>query len=140
MLLVSCRVVTGVKLLGEEHVLISYSVAICSMWSLSSLYCSGKENRIIPEMVCRNGLAQSAHRSATRLLAVHQYPVCLQEHTRGSGHLFSGTWVLQEWCHVWSVAPSSHKKVQSSASCLERDETLRLPEGCKRPGCSHSFS
>lgn len=51
--------------------LISYSVAICSMWSLSSLYCSGKENRIIPEeMAFRNGLVQSVRRSGMRLLAV----------------------------------------------------------------------
>lgn len=51
--------------------LISYSVAICSMWSLSSLYCSGKENRIIPEeMAFRNGMAQSVRRSGMRLLAV----------------------------------------------------------------------
>lgn len=26
----------------------AYSAAICSMWSLSSLYCSGRENSVIP--------------------------------------------------------------------------------------------
>lgn len=26
----------------------AYSAAICSMWSLSSLYCSGRENNVIP--------------------------------------------------------------------------------------------
>lgn len=51
--------------------LISYSVAICSMWSLSSLYCSGKENRIKLEvMAFRNGLAQSVRQSEMRLLAM----------------------------------------------------------------------
>lgn len=51
--------------------MLTYSVAICSMWSLSSLYCSGKENRIIPEeMAFRNGLVQSVHRSEMRLLAL----------------------------------------------------------------------
>lgn len=27
---------------------VAYSVAICSMWSLSSLYCSARENNVIP--------------------------------------------------------------------------------------------
>lgn len=35
------------------------------------MYCSGKENRIIPEeMAFRSGLAQSVHRSDRRLPAV----------------------------------------------------------------------
>lgn len=28
----------------------AYSVAICSMWSLSSLYCSGRESDVISQM------------------------------------------------------------------------------------------
>lgn len=82
--------------------LISYSVAICSMWSLSSLYCSGKENRIIPEeMAFRNGMAQSVRDEAagrvTSALRVSSYTqvevgIHSQEHGCYRNGVMCGVW------------------------------------------------
>lgn len=107
---------------------ISYSVAICSMWSLSSLYCSGRENRVIPEeMAFRSGLARSVHRSDRRLLAVTStLYVSRNKHTKvdicSQGHGFYRDGVM---CGVW---PRVAKSMLSSGDHPERVMTLRSPK------------
>lgn len=113
--------------------LIPYSVAICSMWSLSSLYCSGKENRIIPEeMAFRNGLAQSVHRSETKLLALS--PV----HFVSPGtHTWKWAFVPRNMAFTGMLSCAEcgseqpKEGVLSSDGCLERGEALRPPNGCR---------
>lgn len=100
------------------------------MWSLSSLYCSGKENRIIPEeMAFRNGLAQSIYRSGMRLLAMSP------AHFVSPGtHRWKWALVLRNMGVTGMVSRVECGPEQpSSDGCLERDETLRLPDGCKCP-------
>lgn len=111
-----------------------YSVAICSMWSLSSLYCSGKENRIIPEdgvqewpgSVCTQ-VRDEAAGPVTSALRVSrnthmEVGICSQEH---------GCYWNAIMCGVWLRA--AKRRLGSSDGCLERGEALRPPNGCRHP-------
>lgn len=139
MLLVSCRVITGVTAPGRGacadlllcgHLLNVVTQQLVLLWKREQGYSRGDGVQEWLGSVCAQVRQEAA--------GCHQHTVCLQEQTHESGHLFPGTWVLQEWCRVWSVAPSSQKHAELWRPPGEGYDTEE-PKGCKCP-YAHSFS